>query len=150
MNKHDEHKYDDIISLPHHVSKKHPGMPLLNRAAQFAPFAALIGHDAAIRETARRTDSFIELDEDRKKQLDEQLHLLLENIEQRPECEITYFQPDEKKNGGVYVTVHGKIRKVDAYGCQIIFTDGTAIPIRHLFSIQGELFRNMELSDIQP
>ena len=148
MNNQNKHLYDDIINLPHHVSKRHPQMSPMNRAAQFSPFAALTGHDAAIQETARQTDSFTELDEDRKRQLNEQLWFIRENLEQKPECEITYFQPDEKKNGGIYVTIHGKIRKIDEYGHQIIFTDGTAIPIEHLFSIQGKLFRNMELSNM--
>lgn len=148
MNKQDKHQYDDIIHLPHHVSKRHPPMSLINRAAQFSPFAALTGHDAAIHETARLTDSFVELDEDSKGYLNEQLQLLCENIEAHPECEITYFQPDAKKNGGAYVTIHGKIRKIDLYRHRIIFTDGTAIPIEHLFSIHGKLFQSMELSDM--
>lgn len=144
MNRQNEHKYDDIINLPHHVSKKHPQMPALNRAAQFSPFAALTGHDAAIRETARLTDFFVELSDDKKQQLDEQLRLLMDNLEQKPECEITYFRPDEKKNGGAYLTVRGRIKKIDAYTHQIMFTDGKALPIERLFSIKGELFRNVE------
>lgn len=144
MNSQNEHKYDDIINLPHHVSKRHPQMSLMNRAAQFSPFAALTGHEAAIQETARLTDSFIELSEDRKERLDEQLQMIMENLEQKPECEITYFQPDEKKTGGSYVTVCGRIKKVDRFEQKIMFTDGTALPINHLFAIRGELFRNME------
>ena len=144
MNYNDEHKYDDIINLPHHVSKKHQQMSALNRAAQFSPFAALTGHDAAIKETARLTESFIELDEDKKQQLDEQLQLIRENLEQKPECEITYFQPDEKKDGGSYVTIHGRIKKIDEYAHQIIFTDGTVLLIEHIFSIRGELFQNVD------
>lgn len=144
MNYNDGHKYDDIIALPHHVSKKHPQMPPLNRAAQFSPFAALTGHEDAIRETARLTDSFVELEEDQKNQLDEQLQLIKENLVQEPECEITYFQPDTKKNGGAYVTVCGRIKNIDQYGRQIIFTDGTALPLEYLFSIRGELFQNTE------
>lgn len=136
MNRQDNHKYDDIIHLPHHVSGKHPQMSALNRAAQFSPFAALTGHDAAIRETARLTDSFVELSDDKKEQLDEQLQLLMENLEQKPECEITYFQPDGKKTGGSYLTVRGRIRKIDVYTHQIIFTDGKTLPIEHLFSIK--------------
>lgn len=147
MNYNDEHKYDDIINRPHHVSKRHPQMSLLNRAAQFSPFAALTGHEAAIRETARLTDSFIELDEDRKRQLDEQLQLLKENLKQKPTCEITYFQPDEKKSGGTYVTICEIVKKIDEYEHRIIFADGTALPIEHLFSIRGELFHDIELSD---
>lgn len=149
MNKQDDHKYDDIINLPHHVSKRHSQMPLQNRAAQFSPFAALTGHEEAVQETGRLTDSFKELDEDRKEKLNGQLQLILENLEQQPECEAAYFQPDEKKDGGSYRIIHGRIKKIDTYGQRIIFTDGTAIPIEHLFSIQGELFQNIELSDMQ-
>lgn len=144
MRKQEEHKYDDIINLPHHVSKKHPQMSLLNRAAQFSPFAALTGHEDAIDETARLTDTFIELDEDKKEQLDEQLQLIKKHLDQKPECEITYFKPDEKKDGGTYVTVHGRMKKIDEYVRQIIFTDGTALPIEHIFSIRGELFQNVD------
>lgn len=140
----DEHKYDDIINLPHPVSKKHPQMPPLNRAAQFSPFAALTGHDAAIQETARLIDSFIELDEDQKEQLDEQLQLIRKNLEQKPECEITYFKPDEKKDGGSYVTVCGRVKQIDEYRHLIIFTDETVLPIEHIFSVRGELFQDIE------
>ncbi len=143
MNSH-THKYDDIINLPHHVSKRHPQMSLQNRAAQFSPFAALTGHEAAIQETARLTDSFIELSEDRKERLDEQLQMIVENLAQKPECEITYFQPDERKTGGSYTTICGRIKKIDRFEQKIMFTDGTALPINHLFAIRGELFRNME------
>ena len=119
-------------------------MSLQNRAAQFSPFAALTGHEAAIQETARLTDSFIELSEDRKERLDEQLQMIMENLAQKPECEITYFQPDERKTGGSYTTICGRIKKIDRFEQKIMFTDGTALPINHLFAIRGELFRNME------
>ncbi len=144
MNKQSNNKYDDIINLPHHVSKRHPQMPLLNRAAQFSPFAALTGHEDAIRETARLTESFTELDEDQKKMLDAQLQMIRENLEREPECEITYFRPDEKKNGGSYVTACGRIKKIDEFAHRILFTDGKALPMQHLFAIRGELFQNME------
>lgn len=136
MNNSDTHKYDDIIHLPHHVSKRHPQMPLSNRAAQFSPFAALTGHDEGIRETERLTEPFMELDEDQKNQLDEQLHIIRENLEQRPEIEITYFEPDNKKDGGNYVTVCGQVKKIDEYARQIIFTNGTALPIAYIRSIR--------------
>ena len=135
-----KHKYDDIINLPHPVSKRHPPMSLLNRAAQFSPFAALTGHDAAIRETARLTDTFMELDENLKEQLDEKLRLLRENLSQKPEIEATYFQPDERKCGGTYVTIRGRVKKIDEYSRIILFTDGTSFPLEHLFSLNGELF----------
>lgn len=139
MNRQNERQYDDIINLPHHVSQNHPQMSLRNRAAQFSPFAALTGHEAAIQETARLTDSFIELDEDRKEQLDEQLRLIRENLARKPECEITYFRPDEKKDGGAYLTVRGRIQKIDEFEHRIIFTDGTALPIKNLFAIRGDI-----------
>ncbi len=133
--------YDDIIDLPHHVSKKHPPMSPLNRAAQFSPFAALTGHGDAVRETERLTDPFVELDEDRKEQLNRRLRLIREHPDQNPECEITYFRPDEKKEGGAYVTLRGRIEKIDEYRRQILFTDGQVLPIDQIFSIRGELFQ---------
>lgn len=136
--------YDNIIGLPHHVSKKHPPMSPLNRAAQFSPFAALAGHGDAIRETERLTDSFVELDEDQKEQLNRRLRLIRERLDQNPECEITYFRPDEKKEGGAYVTLRGRIRKLDEYRRQILFADGRVLPIEQIFSIRGELFQDME------
>ncbi len=135
MSLRNEHNYDDIIHLPHHVSKKHPQMSPMNRAAQFSPFAALTGHGAAIRETARLTDEFIELEEDQKEQLDEQLQQIRENLPKNPEVEIIYFQPDRRKDGGSYVTIRGTVRQIDEYRRQILFTDGTAIPMDTLFSI---------------
>lgn len=143
MNGKEVRKYDDIIMLPHHVSKRHPQMSPLNRAAQFSPFAALTGHEDAIQETARLTDSFVEMDESRKSQLDGQLGLIRDNLDAQPEIEVTYFQPDEKKSGGAYVTRSGRVKKIDEYSRQIIFTDGKALPIDMIFSIRGELFRNM-------
>lgn len=148
MNLKGEHKYDDIINLPHHVSKKHPPMSFLNRAAQFSPFAALTGHSEAIQETARLTDSFIELSEDRKRQLDKQLQLIRENPEQEPEVEVTYFQPNDKKVGGTYVTVCGRVKRIRGQERQIVFTDGTVLSIDYLFEIRGDMFRNMETSSI--
>ena len=148
MKQNEKNKYDDIIMLPHHVSKKHPQMPLLNRAAQFSPFAALTGHDAAIQETQRLTDSFIEIGGSREIKLNEQLLLIRHNLDKRPQLKITYFQTDERKSGGSYITVCGRIKKIDEYNRQIIFVDGTVLPIDHIFSIQGDLFSGMDGSEI--
>lgn len=93
----DIHRYDDIIQLPHHVSAVRPQMPIADRAAQFAPFAALTGHDAAIRETARLTDEKAELDENAKEVLDETLRMVQELLPGQPEITVTYFQPDDRK-----------------------------------------------------
>ena len=132
----DEHQYDDIIDLPHHVSPRHPQMPPADRAAQFSPFAALTGHEAAIKETARLTEAFAELDEDRKEELDEQLRLMKENQSQTPEIEVTCFRPDRQKAGGAYETVRGRVKKVDEYSRRVLLTDGTIIPVEHLYSIR--------------
>ena len=141
----DEHKYDDIIHLPHPVSCNHPQMSSLERAAQFSPFAALTGHDAAIRETARLTEEKSELDENRKEMLDERLQMIRENLSEEPEITFTYFKPDEKKSGGAYLTVIGKVKKINEYEHQILLEDGTVIAIENLFSIEGELFWGMDI-----
>lgn len=140
----DAHKYDDIIHLPHHVSARHPQMSLMDRAAQFSPFAALTGYDSAIKETERLTEEWGELDESRKAMLDERLQIIRENFAGKPEIIFTYFQPDEKKSGGAYLTVTGKVKKINEYEHQIIMEDGTVLPIENLFSIEGELFRGLD------
>ena len=120
------HRYDDIIDLPHYTSPTRPRMPLRDRAAQFAPFAALVGHGAAIRETARLTDSKIELAEDEKARLDEQLHMILE---QQPEVSICYFKPDAKKAGGAYVTITGYVKHFDDIYKKLTLDSGMTIQI---------------------
>lgn len=132
----DEHRYDDIIDLPHHTSKKHPRMPLLDRAAQFAPFAALTGHDAAIKETARLTEDEIELDEDRKELLDFRLQQLQEHLSEQRSVTVTYFKPDEKKAGGAYETVTGVVKKVDAYAGKLVFADGQEVELNHIVELK--------------
>ncbi len=129
-------KYDDIIHLPHHVSTKHPQMPALDRAAQFSPFAALTGHEAAIRETARLTDVKLELDEDKKEELDECLQMLQMQSALKPEAEITYFVPDARKEGGSYLSVRGCIKKFDDMGHKIVMENGTMIPISDIYGIE--------------
>ena len=138
------YKYDDIINLPHHVSASHPQMPLLDRAAQFSPFAALTGHHEAIKETARLTEEWIELDESRKEMLDERLQVIRENLINRPEIIFTYYKPDEKKSGGAYLTVKGPVKKINEYEHKILLEDGTVLVVENLFSIEGELFRDLE------
>ncbi len=136
MRENDEHRYDDIIDLPHHTSKKHPRMPLLDRAAQFAPFAALTGHEAAIKETARLTEEEMELDENRKELLDLRLQQLQEHLSEQPEVTVTYFQPDEKKAGGAYVSVTGRVKKVDGYEGELVFTDGQKVELNYIVEIE--------------
>lgn len=108
-------RYDEIINLPHHVSKTRPQMPMSDRAAQFAPFAALTGYESAIKETGRLTDEKIELDEESLTALDMKYQLLMEALDDAPEVTITYFQPDERKAGGKYITATGAVKKVDDF-----------------------------------
>lgn len=132
--------YDDIIDLPHHVSKTRPRMSNLDRAAQFSPFAALVGYDAAVKETARRTDERVELEENQKTILNEKLQLVLDQVEPAPEIQITYFLPDKKKFGGSYVTVSGQIKKVDTYEQEIVLKNGIKVPLTDVIEIDGEIF----------
>ena len=104
--------YDDIINLPRHVSEARPRMPVYDRAAQFSPFAALTGYEAAVAETGRLTDRKAELDEGEKESINERLNLIQENLDKRPEISVTYFVPDKKKAGGEYVTVPGIAKKL--------------------------------------
>ena len=125
--------YDDIIDLPHPTSAKHPRMSMADRAAQFSPFAALVGHGAAIRETARLTDHKIELTEDEKAVLDEKLGLL---NAAGGEAVFTYYLPDERKDGGTYTTAAGRIKKLDLLERRVILTDGAIIPVEDILEIE--------------
>lgn len=127
--------YDDIINLPHHRSTSRPHMSAYNRAAQFAPFAALTGYDSAIAETRRLTDKRVELDEDRKLDLNDRLRKTQEQMNAQTKVSITYFQPDKKKSGGVYLTATGCVKKIDEYERTVIMQDGTIIQIDDIFEI---------------
>ena len=124
--------YDDIINLPHPVSTVHPQMSMLERAAQFSPFAALSGHSDAIRETARLTDEFADQDENIREELDRKLAFLQEHLSDQPEVTVTYFQPDSRKKGGSYQSVSGTVKKIDTYERRLIMTDGTVLPMEYL------------------
>ena len=130
------HRYDDIIDLPHHVSEKHPQMPMLERAAQFSPFAALTGFDAAIVETARLTDQKRELTEEQKQVISNSLRELQKRIKNDPVVTVTFFQPDDRKSGGAYRTVTGSAKRVDEYIGMLLLTDGTAIPFDSILSME--------------
>ena len=137
-------QYEDIINLPHHVSPTRPQMPMSDRAAQFAPFAALTGYDSAIKETGRLTDERIELDEEALTALDMKYQLLMDAFDVAPEVTITYFQPDERKVGGKYVSAVGTVKKVNDFERQITMQDGSKIPMDEVLSIDGELFSSLE------
>ena len=117
----DYHKYDDVIWRQHPTSKKHPRMSRMNRAAQFAPFAALTGYEESIAETARLTDHRIELSEEDIENINTKLNFIKEHIKERPEVTITCFQPDERKEGGEYLTVTGNVRWIDEVNGVVVF-----------------------------
>lgn len=134
-------KYDDILHLPHLTSAKHPRMPISERAAMFSPFAALSGHGAAIQETARLTEQRIELDEDAKADLDRRQVALLEHILEQPEITVTWFHPDQRKDGGAYLTTIGQLKKLDEIQRVLILMDGTKIPLDDVANLECEYFQ---------
>ena len=133
-------EYDDIIDLPHHVSKVHPQMPLSARAAQFSPFAALVGYEDVIDETARLTEPKRELDESEKAELDRKLGILMSRLGERPLIRIEYFVPDERKDGGRYVTKSGSIVKITPVRKMLTLDDGTVIRFADVADISSDLF----------
>lgn len=126
-------RYDDIIELPHHRSQYRTPMPVENRSAQFAPFAALSGHDDAIDETARITDIKIELTNEEKLEIEQALRRSLEN---KSCVAITYFSPDNKKTGGCYRHITSVVKKIDEYDKTITLTDGTTLHLENLTSVK--------------
>ena len=137
--------YEDIIHLPHHVSKMRPQMPIADRAAQFSPFAALTGYDAAIEETGRLTDYRIDFGEEVLSELDRKYRLLLSHLDQRPEVHFTYFKPDERKSGGAYVKTSGIVKKLLEEEAALLLQDGTKIPIYDITDMESSIFSEIEL-----
>ena len=139
-----EHKYDDIIELPHHVSKKHPPLNRASYAAQFSPFAALTGYDRIVAEAARTTDERIELGEAEASVLSLKLRITAEHEKELPVVTLTYFKEDGRKKGGAYIEKTGAVKRVDEIGRVVIFTDGTRIPTDDVTDIKSGLFSALE------
>ena len=137
----DKHQYDDIINLQHHVSSNREHMSVIDRAAQFSPFAAVVGFDGAIKETARLTDHRIELDEAEKTILDEKLRIVQEQLSKQQQIEFVFFRPDEMKAGGSYICVTGTVKKIEVYEHTVVLQNGTRIPIEEIVNITGEIFQ---------
>ncbi len=129
-------KYADIINLPHYQSKKRPHMSNYDRAAQFSPFAALTGYEAAVAEAGRLTDERLELSEERADILNRRLDFIKEHISEEPEVSITCFQPDEHKSGGSYVAVNGRVKRIAEPERKLILCDRTEIPLEDIFDIE--------------
>ena len=130
--------YADIIDLPHHVSRNHPQMSMHDRAAQFAPFAALTGYEAEVGETARLTAQKRELDAQEAEELNRQLAAIIEHLSERPEVTVEYFVPDERKAGGAYVTVTGRVRHVSLPEKILVMEDGTVVDLENVASMSGK------------
>lgn len=128
-------RYDDILHRSRPLSGKRAPMSLHDRAAQFSPFAALTGYDGVIAETGRLTQRQIELDDDAIAQLNVQLRQILSEIHRRPTVTVTWFRPDDRKEGGSYEVTTGAVKKLDAVGQYLEFTDRTCIPFCQLLSI---------------
>ena len=135
--------YEDIINLPYHVSATKPQMSMIDRAAQFSPFAALTGYDAAIKETGRLTDEKIEMDEEALNILNMKFQILARSLDDEPEVTFTYFKPDERKAGGAYLTASGVVKKIDDFERLIVMRNGTKIPMDDILNIEGEIFASL-------
>lgn len=138
-------KYDDMVYMQNPTPMCKPRMSLQDRAAQFSPFAALTGYEDAVEETARLTDTRLELSEDMKTILNEKMQMILDNAENEPIVTITYFVPDKKKSGGAYVDVTGIVKEIDEYERCIVMTDKKKIPIEQIREINGELFSGIDM-----
>ena len=135
--------YDDIINLPHYVSKKRTQMSIENRAAQFAPFSALVGYSDKIKETSRIVEKKIEFSEEEKDIINKKILLLNDNIKNNNQVSITYFISDNKKDGGSYITTFDIIKKIDMYNKLIILDNGTKILFDDIYNIESDLFDNV-------
>ena len=128
-------RYEDIIHLKRPVSRTHPPMPVSDRAAQFAPFAALTGYGDAVKETERLTEDKVELSDSKKEELDAKLQYIREHIKELPQLQFTFFEADSRKEGGAYRTITGNVKKLDAYRRVIVLSDGTKIPAEDILEL---------------
>lgn len=142
MNNDNHHKYNDIINMPHHVSRRHKQMPLSDRAAQFSPFSALSGYGDAVKETARQTDGRIYLSEDAKAVINDKIRILSEMSYSEP-VSITHFVPDDKKNGGQYITDTVTVKKIDEYNKVIKMNNGAIIAFKDILELDGDIFNSL-------
>ena len=144
-----EQKYNDIINLPHHVSKKHPQLSKASYAAQFSPFAALSGYEGIVSEAARFTNERVELGDKEKDILNAKLQIIGEHIKEHPELELTYFQKDKKKTGGAYLKKTAQIKRIDDLERIMYSTDGTNLPMDDITDMQGEIFGVLESEEYE-
>ena len=141
----DKFPYEDIVNLPPHISKKHPQPTMLERAARFAPFAAITGYEEMVLEEARVTEERIELDDGTLAMLNEKLNIIHDSLDSEPVIQITYFEPDKKKSGGAYISVTGMVKRIDEYERLVIMSDGKKIRIDEIFGLESRLFDGGEM-----
>ena len=139
--------YEDIVNLPPHISKRHPQPSMMDRAARFAPFAAITGYEEMVLEEARVTEERIDLDEGTLSLLNEKLNMIQEFLDEEPEVTITYFEPDKKKSGGAYVSITGVVKRIDEYEHFVIMTDGKKIRIEDIYALESDLFYSLGLDE---
>ena len=136
--------YEDIVNLQPHISKRHPQPSMMDRAARFAPFAAITGYEEMVLEEARVTEEWVDLTESALERLNERLVILQEHLPAQPEVSITYFEPDQRKSGGAYVTHTGIVKRIDLYEHLLIMMDGKKIRIDSICELSGEIFSAFE------
>ena len=139
--------YEDIVNLPPHISKKHPQPTMMDRAARFAAFAAITGYEEMVLEEARITEERIDLDEGTLSILNEKLNMIQEFIDEKPEINITYFEPEKKYSGGAYIDITGTVKRIDEYECLVIMTDGKKIRIEDIYGLESDLFYSLGVDD---
>lgn len=139
--------YEDIVNLPPHISKRHPQPSMMDRAARFAPFAAITGYEEMVLEEARVTEERVDLDEGALSLLNEKLNMIQEFLDEEPEVTIIYFEPDKKKSGGAYVSITGVVKRIDEYEHLVILTDGKKILIEDIYAIESDLFYSLGLDE---
>ena len=136
--------YEDIVNLPPHISKRHPQPTMMDRAARFAPFAAITGYEEMVLEEARVTEEWVDLTESALEQLNERLVVLQEHLLEQQEITITYFKPDLRKSGGAYVEHTGIVKRIDLYEHLLVMIDGKKIGIESIYKLSGEIFNELE------
>ena len=139
--------YEDIVNLPPHISKRYPQPTMMDRAARFAPFAAITGYEEMVLEEARVTEERIDLDEGALSLLNEKLNMIQEFLDEEPEVTITYFEPDKKKAGGAYVSITGTVKRIDENEHLVIMTDGKKIKIEEIYGLASDLFYSLGLEE---
>ena len=139
--------YEDIVNLPRPISKKHPEPTMMERAARFAPFAAITDYEEMVLEEARVTEKRITLDESALTLLNEKLNILQEFPDMLSEVKITYFEPDQKKSGGTYVTRRGTVKRIDSYKKLLVMSDDKKIPFDDICELESDLFYTLGFED---